>query len=111
MKVGVDIVENGRVIKLYKLQGEKFLDKFLTREEIKVWTRRGAGTRSLCGIFAAKEAVIKAMGPGGKINLKQVRIIYKNDKAPTAVIIKSGVKVAVSISHETRYSVAIAICG
>lgn len=106
IKVGVDIVENKRVIKLFKAYDTKFLQKFLSSEEISCWLRRGKKMESLCGLFAAKEAVVKCLN-NEKTNFLQIKVFYKNN-IPQAKY--KNFSIPLSISHEKSYSVAVAIC-
>lgn len=108
MSIGIDIVENKRVKKLLKLHGEQFLKKFLTVKEIGKWKKGGEKIHTLCGIFAAKEAIIKAVG--SKINFSHIQITHTKDGAPVATILGKRIKISISISHEISYSVAVAIC-
>ncbi len=108
MRIGIDIVENIRVEKLLNSYGRRFLTMFLTTREINQWERGGKRINTLCGIFAAKEAIIKAVD--FKINLSQVTITHTENGVPVGSILKQKVKPSISISHEIKYSVAVAIC-
>ena len=59
--VGVDIIEVERVRKVYERHGERFLRRVFT--EIEIGQYRGKVKR-LAGLFAAKEAISKALGTG-----------------------------------------------
>lgn len=109
MNIGIDIVENKRMVKLFRSYGQQFLKKFLTVTETKHWQTSGQKPISLCGIFAAKEAVIKAVDIK-KINLSQVQVTHNKNGVPFASIIGKKTKLSISISHEKSYTVAVAIC-
>ena len=109
--IGIDIVENARITEMVRQYSGRFLAKFLTREEISVWKKEGGNLLSLCGIFAAKEAVIKAVACAGRfeINFAQVEIRHQANRIPFAVIPDKKLKILISISHEHNYTVAMAI--
>lgn len=109
MSIGIDIVENKRVVKLFRSYGQQFLEKFLTTRETRRWQTSGQRPISLCGIFAAKEAVIKAVGIK-KINFSHVQVAHNKNGVPLAAIIGKKTKLSISISHEKSYTVAVAIC-
>lgn len=106
MSIGIDIVENKRVEELLRKFGIQFLKKFLTNNEIKRWIKNGEELTALCGIFAAKEAVIKAV-VGQKLNLAQVEIGHSKDRIPFVILPK--LNISISISHEKKFSVAVAL--
>ena len=108
--VGIDIVENKRVAGLLAKYSDRFLKKFLSPKEINFWRKKGESVTSLCGIFAAKEAVVKAVSSikGQKVSFTQIQINYRENGAPFVVL--PGVKILISISHEEKFSVAVAVC-
>ncbi len=64
--VGLDLVEVARVATLLERQGDAFLDRILHEAETGARERasRADGPAHIAGIFAAKEAVMKALGTG-----------------------------------------------
>jgi holo-[acyl-carrier protein] synthase len=61
--VGIDIVDTGRIRRAYEAYGEKFLRRFCSPGEIAVITASpGEAISKIAGRFAAKEAVMKALG-------------------------------------------------
>ena len=103
--LGIDIVEISRIKKLID-ENEKFLHKVFNEEEIERIKKRKEPYERAGGIFAAKEAVAKALGTGlGKISFKDIKIKYKGD-APYAEVF--DMKFDLSISHERSYAVAVA---
>ena len=57
---GVDIVEIDRIAKAMK--NERFLDRLFTKEEIALFEACRYRAETVAGRFAAKEAVLKALG-------------------------------------------------
>ncbi len=62
--VGTDIVELSRIQATYDRFGEHFVNRMLMEEERELFDRNKWPVRFLAMRFAAKEAVVKAMGTG-----------------------------------------------
>ncbi|WP_277220850.1 NAD(P)H-hydrate dehydratase [Peptoniphilus vaginalis] len=103
--LGIDIVEISRIKKLMD-ENENFLHKVFNEDEIERIKKRKEAYERAGGIFAAKEAVAKALGTGiGKISFKDIKIKYNGD-SPYAEVFDA--KFDLSISHERNYAVAVA---
>jgi holo-[acyl-carrier protein] synthase len=61
--VGIDVIEISRVKKVLERHPERFLERVYTREEVAFCRGRIA---ELAARFAAKEAVMKALGTGAR---------------------------------------------
>jgi len=61
--LGVDIIEISR-IKSAIAHNPRILDRLFTADELTDYRERGSRTETLAGKFAAKEAVVKALGTG-----------------------------------------------
>lgn len=61
--LGVDIVEISRIRRAIA-RNPRFLDRLFSPRELADYQERGARTETLAGKFAAKEAVVKALGTG-----------------------------------------------
>lgn len=61
--LGVDIIEIER-IKNAVSHNARILDRLFTENELRDYRSRGSRAETLAGKFAAKEAVVKAMGTG-----------------------------------------------
>ena len=60
--VGTDIIEVGRIEKLIKEKGDKFLNKIYTQKEIDYCVSKGPNKyQHYAGRFAAKEAIFKTL--------------------------------------------------
>ena len=115
MRVGIDIVEISQVTKIKNL--ERFLARFYNLQEIRYIKTKIKKEQTIAGIFAAKEAFLKALEVGiGKIPLKKVIIAHNENNAPYLVLNKEVTsilkqygfsKADISISHGGDYSVAI----
>ena len=62
--VGTDILELTRLQNTYDRFGEHFVNRLLMDEEREQFTRSKSPVRFLAMRFAAKEAIVKAMGTG-----------------------------------------------
>jgi len=111
--IGVDIVEIGRLEKAIARHGENFLERVYTDSELKLYRQK---LPSLAARFAAKEAVVKALGnPTKDISLKEIEILSDPGGRPVVNLYgktqqqakKMGMgRLAVTISHSREYAVA-----
>lgn len=102
--IGIDIVDIG---KFSKKASDKFLKKIFTESELTYSLNKKNSLQTLAGIFAAKEAVIKA----NNLNLayilrEKIEILYQNSK-PVAYINNKSIIGDISISHDGNYAIAI----
>ena len=116
--VGVDLVAIGRIDKIYAKYPERFLKRLFTEREKSLFLENRKKTTSLAARFAAKEAVLKAIGCGiGPAAMREVEILALPGK-PTQVELsghaaklageKNIAGVTVSLSHEYPFACAIA---
>ena len=103
--IGIDIVEVNRIKKIMR-DHENFLAKVFNEDEIKRIEERKNPYERIAGMYAAKEAVAKAMTTGiGKISFHDIKIKYI-ENLPHAEVFNE--KFYLSISHEKNYAVAVA---
>jgi holo-[acyl-carrier protein] synthase len=111
--IGVDIIEIARLEKAVARWGEDFLRRVYTDSELKLYRKK---LPSLAARFAAKEAVIKALGrPGREASLKDIEVLSGPGGQPVvnlygrtqqqAKLMGLG-KLAVTLSHSREYAVA-----
>jgi NAD(P)H-hydrate epimerase len=98
--VGIDLVYLPEFQKQLKLGGQTFLSKTFNDNELKNDT-----LEHLAGVWAAKEAVLKAIGKN-KMKMADITIDYK-DSQPQATY--RGKKFDISITHHGDYAVAVAV--
>jgi holo-[acyl-carrier protein] synthase len=114
---GIDIVECLRIAQMIERHGELFITRVYTDAEIEYCTARKAATQHYAGRWAAKEAVLKALGTGWRRGISWRDIEIRNDRkgAPTVnlragardVMEKAGIRqLHVSISHCRSFAVA-----
>lgn len=116
---GVDIVNVGRIDKILLDNRQQFYNKIFTIEEINYIKEKGHKATTVAGLFAAKEAVSKALGTGiGVLGWKDVEILHEPKGRPYVNFTERGKKIAdklgigeiqISISHETEYAIAFVV--
>jgi holo-[acyl-carrier protein] synthase len=113
MKIGTDIIQIDRIEKLVKKYGIKFKQRFLSKKEIAASRK----IQTIAGLWAAKEAISKALGCGIGAQLAFHDIIIAKDHrgAPNFVLTKEAQKVhqikdcSISISHDGGFAIAVAV--
>jgi holo-[acyl-carrier protein] synthase len=114
---GIDIVECLRIAQMIERHGELFITRVYTDHEIEYCSARKAATQHYAGRWAAKEAVLKALGTGWRRGISWRDIEIRNDRngAPTVqlrggardVMVAAGIeRLHVSISHCRSFAVA-----
>ena len=111
--VGVDLIEIERIGLTYSRYPRRFLEKIYTPAE-QAYCRGRAP--QLASRFAAKEAVMKALGTGVRgVSWRDIEIQRKRGRAPEIVLHdrakaraeKMGiVRIAVSLSHSREFAIA-----
>jgi holo-[acyl-carrier protein] synthase len=115
--IGVDILETERIRNSVARFGDRFLRRILGDKEIDIYRRRADRHVFLAGRFACKEAVIKALGKYLKDRPPFSHIQIINDSTgqphlcfPEALKARlAGLDILVSISHDRKYAVAMAV--
>lgn len=112
--VGIDLCDIGRMEKM--TEHETFLARYFTEGERAYLRAKGAtAAQSLAGLFAAKEAVCKALGTGIVFPLKDIEITHTAAGQPAAVLRGEalsralGGEMLLSITHEGGMAAAVAI--
>jgi holo-[acyl-carrier protein] synthase len=62
--IGTDVVQQDRVRQVHEKFGERFVERLLLPAELEAFQRYKRPVRFLAMRFAAKEAIVKAMGTG-----------------------------------------------
>ncbi|MBI3358220.1 MAG: holo-ACP synthase [Nitrospirae bacterium] len=118
--IGVDLVKIPRMQKMLKRWGDRFLNRVFTDSEITCAQKKKLQHIFLSGRFAAKEAVLKALGIGLQMGVRWQEIETLHDDLGKPVITLSGKvqqiardrmvsELFVSLSHEGDYAVAQAL--
>lgn len=121
IRIGTDIVHIPRIQAALDRFGERFLQRVYTPME-----QQDCGLRcspisivSLAGRWAAKEAVVKAIGTGWKgVGYTDVEVQRQSDGSPTIQLYRSAAIAAahwgqcqwqISLSHDGDYAIATAL--
>ena len=104
--IGIDIVTNERIRQSIN---ENFLNKILTFKEQEIYNKKNGNKKLeyLCGRYAAKEAIIKALNKYEITNFQEIEIL--NDKKGAPIANCKNYNIIISISHEKKYTIAEAI--
>ena len=115
--IGVDVCDIKRIGDLEEKQGTRFLQKVFTPQEIEYCEKKYTKHASYAARFAAKEALLKALGTGLRDGFLWKDIEVKNDElgkpffefhGQTADMIANRI-VHLSISHTDRDAIAFVI--
>ena len=81
---GIDLVETARLEKVLARRGNRFRDRVFTAGEIEYCEQRGSRMASYAARFAAKEAVMKALGTGwgSGVAWREIEVICGAGGAP-----------------------------
>lgn len=118
--IGTDIVEVQRIAQMIEKHGELFLRRVFTENEVGYCSARKAATQHYAGRWAAKEAVLKALGTGWARGIAWVDIEVRNDVAGKPTIVLDGAardiaeemgigEMMISISHCRSHATAYAL--
>lgn len=112
--IGFDLCEIGRMEKL--AENERFLNRFFTEKETDYILTKGKNkAQTLAGIFAAKEALCKALGTGIAFELKNIEVLHSADGQPYYILTDEAAKLSgndrflLSISHDGGMAGAVCI--
>lgn len=108
---GTDIVECLRIAQMIERHGELFLTRVYTDHEIAYCTARKSATQHYAGRWAAKEAVLKALGTGWRRGISWRDVEIRNDRqgAPS-VVLSGGARDAMEQAGIGRLHVTISHC-
>lgn len=107
--IGIDIIVVARFSRIGASDYTHW-SKFFTRDEWEYCFAKANPAQSLAGIYAAKEAVMKAVGGELMGRADRIEIVHTREGAPFVRIDKKDEPgVHVSISHTNDIAVAVAI--
>ena len=118
--IGTDITECLRIARMIERYGDLFISRVYTDEEIRYCQARKQSTQHYTGRWAAKEAVLKAIGTGWRqgISWRDVEVRNERGGKPT-IVLRGGARevaerlgiaeVLISISHCRSYATAFAV--
>jgi holo-[acyl-carrier protein] synthase len=116
LKTGIDIIEIPRIRTAFDRHGDRFLQRIFTTAEIAECRGR---IDALAIRFAAKEAVVKALGTGiGPVSWLEVETLHKSSGEPYLLLHGQAEQVAqylglttweVSLSHSRDNAIAVVV--
>ncbi len=115
--IGLDLVKIERIRALADRWQERFLARLYTEAERRYCFDRASPYASLAGRFAAKEAVLKAIGTGWSagISWQDIQVLNDGSGKPVAhvqgragaLLQEAGVTdIHISLSHDADYAIA-----
>lgn len=118
--IGTDITECLRIAQMIERHGEVFLHRVYTPQEIEYCQSRKQATQHFAGRWAAKEAVLKALGTGWVkgISWRDVEVRNVRGGRPTISLHGGALEMAeqlgiqqmwISISHCRSHATAYAL--
>jgi holo-[acyl-carrier protein] synthase len=118
--IGTDITECLRIARMIERHGELFIDRVYTPAEIKYCQSRKQATQHYTGRWAAKEAILKALGTGWRKGISWRDIEIRNEPGGKPQVgVRGGAKdvveqlgiteIQVSISHCRSHATAFAV--
>ena len=118
--IGTDITECLRIARMIERHGEAFIARVYTPEEIRYCQTRKQSTQHFTGRWAAKEAVLKALGTGWRrgISWRDIEILNEPGGKPLVMLTGGAREVAqqlgitemlVTISHCHTHATAYAL--
>ena len=112
--IGIDLVKIERMKEAHEKWGMKFFERVFTEGEIEYCVQKKIPYPSLAVRFAAKEAIIKAIGSEITVNMKNIEIISQENGRPI-ISVKKEVETFfkskkikychISLSHEREYGI------
>jgi holo-[acyl-carrier protein] synthase len=118
--IGTDIVECPRIGRMIENHGELFLRRIYTDREIRYCQSRKHAIEHFAARWAAKEAILKAMGTGRShgIAWTNIEVRHSHDGRPQVMVCGAAREIAqergigdilISVSHCRTYATAYAL--
>ena len=118
--LGLDLVEVARIKALLERHEERFLSRVCRPGEAKKGVSAEAWAQHVGGLFAAKEAVLKALGTGWArgVTFRDVEVLHTSSGSPAIRLHGEAQRraralgansVHLSITHERFHAAAVAI--
>jgi holo-[acyl-carrier protein] synthase len=109
--VGIDLLEIERMERALE-RHPRLADRVFTEDELAYARTKGRPGRHLAARFAAKEAVVKALGLSEGVSLREIEVVA--GEPPTvrlsgrAAEIAAGREIAISLTHSRDNAAAVA---
>lgn len=108
---GIDIVEVDRIEQAIQRWGDHFLKHVFSEEEIRYARKQKFPSQHFAARFAAKEAILKAIGDNNHLNWRDMNILHDKHGKPYCKINDRRFqnRILISMSHTKNYAIANAI--
>jgi holo-[acyl-carrier protein] synthase len=110
--VGIDLLEIDRLERALQ-RHPRLAERVFTAAEREYAAARARPARHLAARFAAKEAVVKALGLGGGFGLDEIEVVA--GEPPTVRLsgrlaeAAAGERIEISLTHSREYAAAVAV--
>ncbi len=109
--IGSDIAECLRIARMIERHGELFIQRVYTPEEVRYCQSRRQSTQHFAARWAAKEAVLKALGISGRRGAAWADVeIRPDDSGRPIVAVRGAVKDVVEQQGVAKLLISIAHC-
>ncbi len=107
--IGTDIIEIDRIRQAIDRLGQNFVDRLFTKGEQEYCRKYQDPAPHYAARFAAKEAIVKALGTGlrGGLSWTDIEIIRDESGRPTGRV--NGRELLISMSHCKEHATAVAL--
>ena len=112
--IGFDLCEISRMEK--QAENKRFLDRFFTEQEADFILSKGKNkAQTMAGIFAAKEALAKALGTGIAFELKEIEVLHSEAGQPYYTLTGEAARLSgndrflLSITHDGGMAGAVCV--
>jgi holo-[acyl-carrier protein] synthase len=110
--IGIDLLEIDRMERALE-RHPRLARRLFTEAELDYAAARARPGRHLAARFAAKEAVVKALGLSGRFGLREIEVVAGEPPAVRlsgrAAEVAGGREVSVSLTHSRDSAAAVAI--
>lgn len=110
--IGIDLCEIARMQQLLD-KGHSLWRMFTEAEQAYIHSKGASAAQTMAGMFAAKEAVLKALGTGLTIPLTDIVITHTELGQPVATLYgkaaEHGGNILLSITHEAGMAAGMAV--
>jgi holo-[acyl-carrier protein] synthase len=118
--IGTDIVECLRIAQMIERHGELFINRVYTPHEIQYCQSRKMATQHFAGRWAAKEAILKALGTGWRRGISWLDVEVRNEPGGRPMVSLHGgaqaaseqlgvIQMLITISHCRSHAMACAV--
>jgi holo-[acyl-carrier protein] synthase len=108
--IGTEIVECLRIGRMVEQHGELFLTRIYTAYEIRYCQARRRTTEQFAARWAAKEAVLKALGISWKRGLNWTDIEIRSERGRSAVVLSGAAKDVAQKQRVSDFLLSLAHC-